>query len=112
MQGFDFSSMTHNFLDSLLTFGAFLSKTYGTGDVARDGVATVALVISLFATLGLVKYLTNQNTGDPEFDEAASVISEALELASIQVTELRYQLLTEFDRSKQELESLRRQRAA
>jgi hypothetical protein len=112
MQGSDFSSIAHNFLDSLLTFGAFLSKTYGTGNVARDGVAAFALIISLFAILGLVKYLTKQTTGDPEFDEATSVISEALELTSIQITELRYQLFTEFDRSKQELESLRRQRAA
>jgi hypothetical protein len=96
-------------LQEVTSFCSYLSTTYGTGVLSRDGLAALAALVLVYAAVGIIKHVGKCRPADREFEEAISVISDALELTSIQLSEMRYRLLTEFDRAKRELELARYQ---
>ncbi len=111
MQANTFQTLVQTGLQEILLFFTYLSETYGSGDVSRDFLVSFTTVALLYSILKIVSYLNQDQSSDAEFEEAVGVISDALDLASIQISEMRYQLLTEFDRAKRNLELFRREHA-
>ncbi len=111
MQTDGFQAWAHSILQEILGFGGYLSKTYGSGDASLDGLATFTALVLIFTLLRLVACCNQDDSTNAEFEEAVGVISEALNLASIQLSEMRYQLRTEFDKAKRNLDLIRQERA-
>lgn len=111
MQTEGFQAWAQGILQEIFGFGEYLSKTYGSGDASLDGLATFTALVLTFTVLRLVACCNQDESTNAEFEEAAGVISEALDLASIQLSEMRYQLLTEFNKAKRNVDLVRQERA-
>jgi hypothetical protein len=110
MQVHDSTSLAQKCVQEVITFFSFLSKTYGSGDVSLDVLGTLTIIVLLYTVLSLIKHYCRAEAPNTEFEEAVSVISEALELTSVQISEMRYKLCTEFARARRELELVRQDR--
>jgi hypothetical protein len=111
MQTDGFQAVGNGALQEVIGFCTYLSKTYGSGDTSRDGLATLTALVLIYTLLKLISHCNEDESTEPEFEEAVGIVSEALDLASIQLSEMRYQLLTEFDKAKRSLEFVRQERA-
>lgn len=111
MQANGFHAWAQSVVHEILGFGGYLSKTYGSGDSSLDALAVFTALLLTFTALRLVACCNQDESRNTEFEEAAGVILEALDLASIHLSEMRYHLLTEFDKAKRNLELVRQERA-
>ena len=96
-------------IKQIVGFFAFMSSTYGTGNLSADTITVGGIVcVSLFI-LGLLKLTVLKRSSSQIEIERLEFIAELLSELGLQLNESRTQMLHEFHRCKGELGAMRQE---
>lgn len=98
-------------IQTVKDFAMFLSKTYGSGNVAFDALVIAALLVASIAVLAFLRMMDSRHSTPLNDAEKFNNLDQALGTLQIQLSELRSTLLEEFQKNRAELGHIKQELA-